>query len=237
MKVGVAARLAAVESRIGYEFADIDLLRTALTHASAMAGRRMPPFDTYERLEFLGDRVLGLVVAEMLLDAYPTANEGDIARRFNDMVRNEACAETALALDLGPAILMGGSEAQSGGRQKSTILGDVCEALIGAIYLDGGLEPAARFVRDNWGRRMASWRARRLDAKTALQEWAQGNGYGTPTYEIVGKSGPDHEPRFEVVVSIDSIPPGRGDGGARRDAEQNAAAAVLVREGVWKEQE
>jgi len=234
MTAAGAVRLAALERRIGYKFTDRELLRTALTHASAIAGRRTSPHDTYERLEFLGDRVLGLVIAEMLLDAYPTASEGDIARRFNDMVRNEACAETAVALDLGQWIVMGGSEAQSGGREKSTILGDVCESLIGAIYLDGGLEPTARFIQDNWRDRMSEWRARRRDAKTALQEWAQGKGYGTPSYAIVGKSGPDHEPRFEVVVNIDSIAPGRGDGGARRDAEQNAAEAVLVREGVWK---
>jgi ribonuclease-3 len=234
MKAAGAAALTALERRIGYRFTDHGLLKRALTHASAIAGRRAPAMDTYQRLEFLGDRVLGLVVAEMLLEAFPKASEGDLAARFNELVRNESCAETALALDLGSAILLGGGEVQSGGRAKSTILGDVCEAVIGAIYLDGGLEPAAGFVRDNWRQRMARPAPAR-DAKTALQEWSQGKGYGTPSYEIVGRSGPDHEPRFEVEVRIDRVAPGRGEGGSRRDAEQAAAAAVLIREGVWKE--
>ena len=154
MKPGGAAALAALERRIGYRFTDRGLLTRALTHASAVAGRRTPSMDTYERLEFLGDRVLGLVVAEMLLEAFPTASEGEIAARFSGLVRNQTCVETALALDLGSAILLGGGEVQSGGREKSTILGDVCEAVIGAIYLDGGLEAATRFVRDNWRQRM-----------------------------------------------------------------------------------
>jgi ribonuclease-3 len=237
MKPGGAAALAALERRIGYRFTDRGLLTRALTHASAVVGRRAPSMDTYERLEFLGDRVLGLVVAEMLLEAFPAASEGEIAARFSGLVRNQTCVETALALDLGSAILLGGGEVQSGGREKSTILGDACEAVIGAIYLDGGLEAATRFVRDNWHGRMMEGRGPRRDAKTALQEWSQSVGHGTPTYEIIGKSGPDHEPRFAVEARIAERAPGRGEGGSRRDAEQAAAAAVLVREGVWKEAE
>ncbi len=235
MKPGGAAALAALEGRIGYRFTDRGLLTRALTHASAFAGRRAPSMDTYERLEFLGDRVLGLVVAEMLLEAFPGASEGEIAARFSSLVRNQTCVETALALDLGSVILLGGGEVQSGGREKSTILGDACEAVIGAIYLDGGLDAAARFVRDNWRQRMMEGHGPRRDAKTALQEWSQSEGHGTPTYEIVGKRGPDHEPRFAVEVRMSTLASGHGEGGARRDAEQAAAAAVLIREGVWKE--
>jgi len=234
MTAAGAAALAALERRIGYRFTDRDLLKRALTHASAGAGQSSAAAN-YERLEFLGDRVLGLVVAEMLLEAFPEASEGDIAARFNELVRNESCVATALDLDLGSAIVLGGGEKQSGGRTKSTILGDVCEAVIGAIYLDGGLDPAAGFVRANWHERMMRRQAPARDAKTALQEWSQGKGHGTPTYDIVTKTGPDHEPQFEVEVCIDGIAPGRGAGGARRDAEQAAAAAVLVREGVWKD--
>ncbi len=235
MKAAGDVALAGLERRLGYRFNAPELLKRALTHASAVAGGRGLPMNTYERLEFLGDRVLGLVVAEMLMEAFPDASEGDIAARFSHLVRNQACADTAVALDLGSAILLGGGEVQSGGREKSTILGDVCEAVIGAIYLDGGLGSAARFVRDNWRDRMLSRRTPTRDAKTALQEWSQSKGFGIPSYTIVDKTGPDHEPRFEVEVHIDNVAPGRGAGGARREAEQAAAAAVLVREGVWQE--
>ncbi len=235
MKSAGAAALADLERRLGYGFTDRALLVRALTHASAITGRRAP-MDTYERLEFLGDRVLGLVVAEMLLEAFPAASEGEIAARFSGLVRNQTCVETALALDLGSAIVLGEGEMQSGGREKSTILGDACEAVIGAIYLDGGLEPAARFVRDNWHQRMMKGRGPQRDAKTALQEWSQGKTYGTPLYRIIGKSGRDHEPRFAVEVQVGKVRPARGEGGTRRDAEQAAAAAVLIREGVWKDE-
>lgn len=228
-KSGIAA-IEALEARLGHRFADRKLLETALTHASAAGGGRA----SYQRLEFLGDRVLGLAVSEMLIEAFPKAAEGELAQRLTALVRNESCAEVAMALDVGAAIRLGIGEAQSGGRTRAAILGDVCEALIGAIHLDGGIDAARRFVRTNWEARMQAWRGTMRDAKTTLQEWAQGKGIGTPAYAIVGKHGPDHAPLFDIEVTIGSLAPQRGEGKTRRDAEQLAAAAVLVREGVWK---
>jgi ribonuclease-3 len=225
------APLNALEARIGYAFAHRDLLNTALTHGSAATSAAA----SYQRLEFLGDRVLALVISEMLLQAFPQASEGELAQRLTALVRNESCAEVALALDMGEAIRLGGGEAQSGGRRKVAILGDVCEAVIGAIYLDGGLEPARNFIDTNWRSKMLASNATLRDAKTTLQEWAQGRGLAAPSYSIVGRSGPDHAPRFEVEVRVDTIAPCRGEGRTRREAEQDAAAAVLVRQGIWKD--
>jgi ribonuclease-3 len=230
MKKGGSAAVEALEARLGHRFADRKLLDMALTHASAANASRA----SYQRLEFLGDRVLALAVSEMLIEAYPRANEGELAQRLTALVRNESCAEVAMALDVGDAIRLGIGEAQGGGRNKAAILGDVCEALIGAIHLDAGIDAARRFVRANWGARMNAWHGTMRDAKTTLQEWAQGKGIGTPAYTIVGRHGPDHAPRFDVEVSIGSLAPLQGEGRTRRDAEQLAAAAVLVREGVWK---
>ena len=219
-----------LEQRIGYEFTDSDLLITALTHSSAVNDA----VASYQRLEFLGDRVLALVISEMLLETFPQASEGELAQRLTALVRNEACAEVARALDLGEAIRLGGGEAQSGGRRKAAILGDACEALIGAIYLDGGLEPARRFIVENWRAKMLSAKSVVRDAKTTLQEWAQGRGLAAPSYTIVGRSGPDHAPRFEVEVNVEKLAPRRGAGRTRREAEQDAATAVLVNQGIWK---
>jgi ribonuclease-3 len=220
---------AALEQRIGYAFANRDLLLTALTHSSAVSDATA----SYQRLEFLGDRVLALIISEMLIEAFPRAPEGELAQRLAALVRNEACAEVARGLDLGEAIRLGGGEAQSGGRRKAAILGDACEAVIGAIYLDGGLEPARRFIVDNWRARMLAATNIVRDAKTTLQEWAQGRGLAAPAYAIVARSGPDHAPRFEVEVNVAGLPPRRGQGRTRREAEQEAAAAALLGEGVW----
>ena len=225
-----AAAAVALEERIGYAFANRDLLNTALTHSSA-ANHAMA---SYQRLEFLGDRVLALVISEMLIEAFPRAAEGELAQRLTALVRNEACAEVARTLDLGDAIRLGGGEAQSGGRRKAAILGDACEALIGAVYLDGGLEPARRFVVQNWRHKMLSATSIVRDAKTTLQEWAQGRGMPAPSYAIVGRSGPDHAPRFEVEVKLEGLAASRGAGRTRREAEQDAAAAALIGQGVWK---
>ncbi len=230
MRKGGSAAIEALEARLDHHFADRKLLETALTHASAASGGRA----SYQRLEFLGDRVLALAVSEMLIEAFPRANEGELAQRLTALVRNESCADVAMALDVGAAIRLGIGEAQAGGRTRAAILGDVCEALIGAIHLDGGVGAARRFVRANWGARMQAWTGTMRDAKTTLQEWAQGKGIGTPAYAIVGRHGPDHAPVFDIEVTIGSLAPQRGEGRTRRDAEQLAAAAVLVREGVWK---
>lgn len=233
MSGGRGNALVALQRRIGHDFRDPALLDTALTHGSALEGR-VPPEASYQRLEFLGDRVLGLIVAEMLVKAFPKAQEGELAQRFSDLVRNETCAEVALDLDLGEAIRLGGGEAQSGGRKKAAILGDVCEAVIGALYLDGGLDAARTFIETNWKERMLAWHGPLRDAKTALQEWVQGRGLPTPVYTVIERTGPDHAPSFTVEVTVDAIDAGRGEGRTKRDAEQLAAASVLRREGVWK---
>lgn len=224
------ARLAALEQRLGHTFSNRQLLETALTHASAVEAGGA----TYQRLEFLGDRVLGLVIAEMLIELFPAASEGELSRRLTALVRNEACAAVARDLDLGSVIRLGSGEAQSGGRRKAAILGDVCEAVIGALHLDGGIAVARRFIAERWQGRMQDFGGALRDAKTTLQEWSQGRARGTPAYEIVGRSGPDHAPQFEVEVRVDMTVPMRGEGRSRRDAEQDAAARMLVREGVWE---
>jgi ribonuclease-3 len=230
MRRSGTAAIEALETRLGHEFADRKLLETALTHASAASGGRA----SYQRLEFLGDRVLALAVSEMLLDAFPRANEGELAQRLTALVRNESCADVAMTLDVGAAIRLGIGEAQSGGRTRAAILGDVCEALIGAIHLDGGIDAARSFVQANWGERMRAWTGTMRDAKTTLQEWAQGKGIGTPAYAIVARHGPDHAPLFEIEVTIGGLAPARAEGRTRREAEQIAAGTVLVREGIWK---
>lgn len=222
-----------LQKRIGYQFGSLNLLNEALTHASAAYGQ--PDVADYERLEFLGDRVLGLAIAELLLMQFPAAQEGELARRFNGLVRKETCASVAEELDLGPFIYLGDSEAMAGGRRKRTILADTCEALLGAIYMDGGWEPVKRVVTAHWSSRIAEVVAVPVDAKTALQEWVQGQGrLKLPRYVLVSNSGPDHAPSFVYEVQVEGQAPERGTGPSRRAAEQAAATALLVREGVWK---
>jgi ribonuclease-3 len=220
-----------LETQIHYSFRNKGLLREALTHASARAGR--PSGSDNERLEFLGDRVLGLVIAQLLLETCPTAKEGELARRYNKLVCKDACAAIARQIDLGPFIFMSDGEASAGGRDKSTILADACEALLGSLFCDGGLEPAARFIHDHWGPRLRASDAAPLDAKTALQEWAQARKLDLPRYVEISAIGPDHAPNFTSEVRIDGLAPARGEGPSKRTAEQSAASAMLLREGVW----
>ncbi|MCW5715407.1 MAG: ribonuclease III [Bauldia sp.] len=224
----------ALQDRIGHRFASAELLGRALTHDSAAAELSLGPNGSYQRLEFLGDRVLALVVAEMLSAAHPRAAEGELARRLNALVRNETCAEVAQELGIGEALLLGEGEARSGGRMKATILGDVCEAVIGAVYLDGGLDPARRLIERHWSPRMANLNGPLRDAKSALQEWMQGRGLPPPHYAVLERSGPHHAPRFAVGVTLAGYEPGRGEGSSKREAEQAAAREVLIREGQWK---
>lgn len=231
--IAEGALLDALERRTDYQFKDRGLLKTALTHASAVGDARVAPGDTYQRLEFLGDRVLGLVIASMLLETYPLATEGELSSRLADLVRKETCADVAAALDIGGAVVFGGSRAQQRTLLTVNVLGDVCEALIAAIYLDGGFEAARVFVEHQWRERMVEAPAGGRNAKSALQEWAQAKGHGTPTYEIADRRGPDHAPTFIVEVRINGLEPGRGEGRNRREAEQMAASSVLAREGVW----
>lgn len=229
-------RLGDLEQRLNYIFADRSVLGVALTHASALEPAQAAT-ASYQRLEFLGDRVLGLVVADMLHVQYPNADEGELARRFNQLVKRETCAEIAADLQIGDYMRIGQSEAQTGGRKKAALLADICEAVIAAIYLDGGFEAAQGFIQRTWKPRMLSMSGPLRDAKTTLQEWAQSRGMPTPQYEVISRDGPDHAPRFVIGVSVKGLQQGTGEGGSKRAAEQTAAEAVLRREGVWKGQE
>jgi ribonuclease III len=222
------------EDRIGYKFKDAALLEQALTHISALTGPRNRA-GSYQRLEFLGDHVLGLVVSDMLFGAFPRADEGELSRRLADLVRKEACADVARAIDLGAAIRLGASENNAGGRSRTAILADVCEALIGAIFIDGGYKAASDVIGRLWEQRMRAPTRPLRDAKTILQEWAQARGLPTPNYREVERKGPDHDPEFRVTVELPNRPPAEGLGRSKRAAEQAAAAAMLTREGVKAE--
>jgi ribonuclease-3 len=219
------------EDRIGHRFKDPALLEQALTHISALTGARNRS-GSYQRLEFLGDHVLGLVVSDMLFGAFPRADEGELSRRLADLVRKEACADVARTIDLGSAIRLGSSESNAGGRSRTAILADVCEALIGAVFIDGGYPAASKMIERLWEQRMRAPARPLRDAKTILQEWAQGRGLPTPAYREVERRGPDHDPEFRVTVVLPDREPAEGLGRSKRAAEQAAAAAMLTREGV-----
>jgi ribonuclease III len=229
-----ARRAAAIETRIGYKFKNATLMEQALTHISALAGVRNRA-GSYQRLEFLGDHVLGLVVSDMLFSAFPKADEGELSRRLADLVRKEACAEVARAIDLGEAIRLGASEANAGGRNRVAILADVCEALIGAVFLDGGYPAAAALITRLWEERMRAPKRPLRDAKTMLQEWAQARGLPTPAYRELERKGPDHDPEFRVAVELRDRLPAEGTGRSKRSAEQAAASLMLSREGIGAE--
>ena len=221
-----------LSARIGHDFADPALLKLALTHASARAGER--PNDDNERLEFLGDRVLGLAIAELLANSFPKAREGELARWFNHLVRAETCAEIAQEWELGTFILMSGGEAGSGGRGKKTILANACEAVLGAIFADGDYDAARAVIHRFWRAQLDTLELAAPDAKSLLQEWAQGRRLPLPRYLEITREGPDHAPRFTAEVQIDGVAPERGTGANKRAAEQAAALAMLLREGVWQ---
>jgi ribonuclease III len=222
---------AAFEQRIGYRFKDPALLEQALTHISALSGARNRA-ASYQRLEFLGDHVLGLVVSDMLFRAFARADEGEMSRRLADLVRKEACADVGRAIELGAAIRLGASEANAGGRGRTAILADVCEALIGAVFVDGGYPAAAALIERLWSERMRAPARPLRDSKTVLQEWAQARGLPTPAYREVERKGPDHNPEFRVTVELPDLAPAEGLGRSKRAAEQAAAAAMLTRAGV-----
>ncbi|MBL8590145.1 MAG: ribonuclease III [Methylobacteriaceae bacterium] len=220
--------LEALESRLGHAFADRALLDQALTHVSAAAARA-----NYQRLEFLGDRVLGLAVADLLTHAFPTAREGELSKRLAELVRRETCVEVARVWDVGPALRLGPGERQSGGADKAAILGDVAEAIIGAVYLDAGWDAARDLVARFWGERVARQPRRLADPKTELQEWAQARGLPPPTYRQVRRAGPEHEPIFVLAVEVPGFAACEGaPESSKKLAERSAAAAFLARERV-----
>jgi ribonuclease III len=221
--------------RIGHEFASRTLLDGALTHPSALTaerrrGRRFQPAGAgYERLEFLGDRVLGLVVADLLWHRFENEAEGLLTRRFAQLVRRETLARIAGALGLGAHLVLSPAEAAAGARMNPGILANSLEALIAAVYLDGGFAAAAQFVRRWWEPPMAAMERPPRDPKTALQEWAQGRGLARPSYTLVTTSGPDHAPLFSVEVTLAGAEPATATASSKRAAETQAAALLLDR--------
>jgi ribonuclease III len=226
-----AAAVEALETGLGHRFADRDHLERALTHASVGDGARKRGDN--ERLEFLGDRVLGLLTAERLLQLDPAATEGDLAPRLNALVNRATCARVARRMGLGPALRLSGAETKTGGREKDSILAGACEAVMAALYEDGGLEPARKVFLAFWEAEFAALSAPRpKDPKTRLQEWAQTGGRPTPTYRVVGRQGPEHAPTFTVEVQAAGLDPAQATGPSRQAAEKAAAQTLLEREGV-----
>jgi ribonuclease-3 len=222
-----------LEARLGHKFADPELLDRALTHSSAIAPAKRVALS-YQRLEFLGDRVLGLVVADMLYRRFPKSPEGELNRAFVTLVRKEMCAAIARQLNLGPDLNLGESEARTGGADKDAILSDVMEGVIGAVYVDGGLGPAYELVERLFGEHIGDAVAERADAKTTLQEWAQGKGLEPPTYVEIARTGPDHAPEFTIAIRLNGYAELTATGPSKKLAEHKAAEAFLVRERVWQ---
>ncbi len=224
----LSAELLAFQGRLGHVFRKPDLLVRAVTHASIGTATR----PDNQRLEFLGDRVLGLVMAEALQAADPEAREGQLAPRFNALVRKETCADVARGIGLGDVLKLGRSEMLTGGRRKEALLGDAMEAVIAAVYQDAGFEAARALVLRLWGGRIAAVEPDARDAKTGLQEWAQARGMPPPVYEEAGRSGPDHAPQFTVRVTLASGETAEASAGSKRVAEQAAARLLLGQMGA-----
>ena len=219
----LSAEMADFAARLGHGFSRPELLIEALTHPSIGGALR----GDNQRLEFLGDRVLGLAMAEALLEADEGAKEGQLAPRFNALVRRETLAEVARDLDLGAVLRLGRSEMQSGGRRKDALLADAMEAVLAAVYLDAGFDAARALVRRHWKARIGTVAEDARDAKTTLQEWAQARGLPPPAYVEVGRSGPDHAPKFVIEARLSSGQSARAEAGSKRQAEQAAAKALL----------
>lgn len=219
----LSAELAAFSNRIGHDFADPSLLIKAVTHSSMMSANR----DDNQRLEFLGDRVLGLVMSDALLRADTAAAEGLLAPRYNALVRREACADVARQIDIGAVLKLGRSEMKSGGRRKEALLADAMEAVIAAVFLDAGFDVAQKMVVALWGKRIHNVADDARDAKTALQEWAQARGEPPPAYVEIARTGPDHQPVFTIEARLTSGPAEAATAGSKRQAEQAAATALL----------
>ena len=219
----LSKELKAFEARLGHTFERPELLVRAVTHPSMASPNR----DDNQRLEFLGDRVLGLVMAQALLEHDRAATEGQLAPRFNALVRKETCAEVAREIDLGAVLKLGRSEMISGGRRKTALLGDAMEAVIAAVYRDAGFDAARATVLRLWQGRIVSVEADARDAKSALQEWAQARGLPPPVYEETARSGPDHAPNFTIRAKLESGAAASATAGSKRQAEQAAAKALL----------
>ncbi|MEQ1770739.1 MAG: ribonuclease III [Devosia sp.] len=227
---------AKLEARLGHTFADPALLERALTHSSAISPAKRVE-QTYQRLEFLGDRVLGLVVADLLWRKYPASSEGELHRTLANLVRAESCARIARAIEVGPELRLGDSERKTGGRENDAILADVCEAIIGAVYVDAGFERAYEIVQGMLGDAVDIAEKAGPSAKTVLQEWSDARGLGLPVYKELGRRGPDHAPEFTISVAVTGLDEVVATGPTKRIAEHKAAQTFLVREGIGEAHE
>lgn len=223
------AGLDTLEEVLGHRFTDRAHLVLALTHISAVTGLQgtRARVRSYQRLEFLGDHVLGLVVSDMLYRAYPQAEEGELSRRLADLVCEESCAEVARAMGVGAHIRLGSGEDRDGGRDRTAILADIAESVLAAVYLDAGFSAAEALVERFWRPRLKKAGATARDPKTALQEWSQARGFPPPTYRLVERSGPDHNPHFRIAVEVPGFDPVEGSGSSKQNAQKAAAAAFL----------
>jgi len=183
----------------------------------------------------MGDRVLALVIADLLYQAFPEAEEGELARRLTGLVRKETCADVARDWDASNYVYVSEAERRGGGHERDAILGDVCEAILAAVYYDGGIDAARKLITDNWQTRMMSWSKPLRDPKTSLQEWAHGRKLPTPNYIEISRSGPDHALTFVIEVDVKGKKNGRGKGASKREAQQKAASNFLLREGIWED--
>ena len=231
-----AEAVAALVDRVGHAFNDPALLERALTHSSVGEGADKAagkPARHNERLEFLGDRVLGLLVAQRLHNDYPAADEGELSSRLHALVDKHACGRVGERLKVGDALRLSPGETKSGGRRKEGVVADAVEALLAAVFLDGGLDAARAMFDRAWAEELTTTAPRALNnPKSTLQEWAQGQGRPLPAYRVVGQTGSDHAPTFTVEVSIEGVEPLTAPGRSRQDAEKSAAMAMLQREGV-----
>lgn len=221
------AAIAELERRIGYSFSDRDLLERALTHASV--GEAGAKLRHNERLEFLGDRVLNLIVADELVRRMPEAAEGNLTRAYHQLVNYQACAVVARAIGLGAALRLGGGAAKLGMRDNEKVLGDACEALIAALYIDDGMSAAQRFVVAFWADQFADLKPATEDPKTALQHWALARGLPLPRYDQVSQSGSAHKPSFVIEVSVEGLAPERATAGNKQEAGRLAAERLLTK--------
>jgi ribonuclease III len=226
--MAAAAKITELTDRLGHEFAKPALLQEALTHPSLAGFRQRKKNSTtpYERLEFLGDRVLGLVIAEWLYKLFPDASEGELAKRHASLVNRDALREIALEIGLERHLHLARGEEASATRKNQATLSDAMEALIGALYLDAGLETARRFIQRYW-KQATQTEAAPADPKTALQEWAQGQGLPLPVYKVMERSGPAHAPKFVIEVTVKGFAPAIGEGPSKRQAEKTAAQVLL----------
>lgn len=220
-------RLGKISEQIGYSFSDEALLVQALTHGSTQKHK-----GDYQRLEFLGDRVLGLIVAEHLFRTHANLSEGELTAKHSALVRAEACAAAGDTIGLSDLVILGTGERAKGMNLNRSVLGDVMEALVAAVYLDGGLEKARAFVLQAWEAQFKKPAVAEKDAKTFLQEWALGRALPIPTYRIVSREGPEHEPVFVVSVEVKGKPEALGTAKSKQGAEKNAADVFLKREGI-----